>query len=288
MTMKASFHSFILLVCAALPLTAAPQFDPALSPFKEKAADSYSNFTADDGKLSVLLWGRAPLNDFGSREVKLDQTGVRQLPQIPAPGVHPRILFGPDDLPAVRARIKNTRCGQESWKNILSWTHSMKGTYDDSADYAKPDLYKGGYQGFHGRIPVFRLNAVRGKGDYNHNADVATFYDSLVKGTATNFPDFYWNTLSLEAFRSLINPHFPALRSDPSAVSGASRQKQIPSSNHIEFAQPITVMEEAGIETAGVEKYRLAPRPFDAVRSDQIVRRVHHHRRAVAVDVDVD
>ncbi len=203
--MKSLFYLFIPFTCATLPLSAAGQFDPALSPFKDKAADSYSNSTTDDGKPNVLLWGLAPLNDFGSREVKLDQTGVRQLSQIPAPGVHPRILFGPDDLPAVRARIKNTRCGQEAWKNILGWTHSMKGTYDDSADYAKPDLYKGSYQGFHGRIPVFRLNADRGKGGYNHNPAVAAFYDSLIKGTATDFPAFYWNTLSLEAFRCLID-----------------------------------------------------------------------------------
>lgn len=206
----------ILLATVAFTLTAngAP-----VSPYADKPADSYSNYTADDGKPGVLLWGQAPLTDFGSREVKFDQTGVFQPNQTPAAGVHPRILFGPNDLPAVRARLKNTRCGQEAWKNIISWTNSMKGTYDDSADYAKPDLCKGGYQGFHGRIPVFRLNAQRGKGNYNKNPEVAAFYQTLVEGKATDFPGYYWNTLSLEAFRCLIENDAAAAKQCAAAVS---------------------------------------------------------------------
>jgi hypothetical protein len=47
-----------------------------------------------------------------------------------------------------------------------------------------------------------------------------------IKTLAPQHPE--WQTK--EPFASLLNPLFPALRSAPTAVSGASRQKQIPSS----------------------------------------------------------
>lgn len=67
-----------------------------------KKADSYSNFKNEDGTPGVLRWGNAPVKDFGIREVKIDVTGVRKLVQAPPPGVHPRIFFGPDELPDLR------------------------------------------------------------------------------------------------------------------------------------------------------------------------------------------
>jgi hypothetical protein len=179
--------------------------DPANSPFADKPCNSYSNYTDDDGKPSVLIWGKAPLDDFGSREVKFDQSGVRSIRQVPGPGVHPRIFFGPDDLPDVRKRLKETQCGQAAWKNILSWTQMMKGQYDDKADYAQPDVWNGGFGGLHGRVPLFRLGVPRVNGAaYNHNPQAAAFYQNLIKGDATGVPDYYWNVFSLEAFRCLI------------------------------------------------------------------------------------
>jgi hypothetical protein len=177
-----------------------------VSPFADKPCDSYSACTDDNGKPAVLLWGNAPLTDFGSREVRFDQTGVRPVRQSPPPGVHPRIFFGPDDLEEVRKRVKETRCGQEAWKNLLCWTEMMKGNYDDSKDYAKPDRWKGGFGGLHSRVPLFRLGIPRaGKIAYNHSPKAAEFYQNLIKGNAAGVPDFYWNVFSLEAFRCLID-----------------------------------------------------------------------------------
>jgi hypothetical protein len=177
----------------------------AVSPFADKPCESYSGYTDDSGKPAVLLWGSAPFTDFGSREVQFDQTGVRPLRQVPGAGVHPRIFFGPDDLAEVRQRLKETRCGQQAWRNILCWTEMMKGKYDDSKEYAKPDVWKGGFGGLHGPVPLFRLGIPRVSGaGYNHNPKAAAFYQNLIKGDATGVPDFYWDVFSLEAFRCLV------------------------------------------------------------------------------------
>ena len=39
----------------------------------------------------------------------------------PPPGVHPRILISPEDLPALRERLKNTAAGKRSWQAIKGW-----------------------------------------------------------------------------------------------------------------------------------------------------------------------
>ena len=195
----------LALIAVLLPGAAFAGFDPARSPFADKPADSYSNYTDASGKPGVLIWGKAPFEDFGERKVAFDESGVRQLRQAPAPGIHPRIYFGPEDLPDVRRRLRETRCGQEAWKNLLCWTQMMKGEYDDAQDYAKPDRFNGGFGGLHSRVPLFRLGVPReGKITYNHNPKAAAFYKSLIDGDATGVPAFYWNTLALEAFRCLI------------------------------------------------------------------------------------
>ena len=136
----------LLTVSAGIATAAEPR-----SPFADKPCDSYSSYNDAVGKPVPLIWGQAPFNDFGSRPVAFDTAGVRKLNPAPPPGVHPRICFGPADLPEVRKRIKETRCGQEEWKNILCWTESMKGLYNDQADYAKPDRWNGSFGGLHGR-----------------------------------------------------------------------------------------------------------------------------------------
>jgi hypothetical protein len=184
----------------------AAEYEASASPFADKPCSSYSAFKDSSGQPGVLIWGKAPFEDFGSREIEFNEAGVRQLRPAPAAGVHPRILFGPDDLEEVRHRVKQTQCGQEAWKNILSWTEMMKGNYDDKADYAQPDRWQGGFGGLHGRVPLFRLGIPRAAGAaYNHNPQAAQFYRNLIDGNAEGCPSFYWNVLSLEAFRCLID-----------------------------------------------------------------------------------
>lgn len=189
------------LALGALPLATAAE----KSPFADKPSDSYSNYRGEDGQTVFPIWGTLRADDFGSRPVTMDSTGLRSIRQVPAPGVHPRIVFTPDDLPDIRRRLKETRAGQRAWNNILAWTEMMKGTYDDQAPYAQPDLWKGGFGGLHGPVPLFRLGIPRSGGAaYNRHPGAAAVYDGLAAGTATEFPEFYWHVFALEAFRCLV------------------------------------------------------------------------------------
>ncbi len=210
----------ICLVAAACAARAA-------SPFADRPCLSYASPQGPDGKPVELRWGDAPVADFGSRQVAFDPAGVRQLRPVPAPGVHPRIAFAPEDLPDMRKRLKETRCGQAAWKNLLCWTEMMKGAYDDTAEYAQPDVWKGGFGGLRGRVPLFRLGVPREKGfAYNRNPRAAEIYGSLIDGSATNFPTFYWNVFSLEAFRCLIESDEASARKLGRAVVTAMRVDQ--------------------------------------------------------------
>jgi hypothetical protein len=202
------------------------------SAFRDKPADSYSNYNGLDGATVYPIWGQAPFFEFGSRTVTMDKKGVRELPPAPKPGIHPRILFGPDELPDIRKRIRETRCGQEIWKNILCWTESLKGTYDDSADYAQPDRWKGGFAGLRGRVPLFRMGLPKnpsppaGKSGYNQNPAAAELYQSLADGSATEVPPFYWNVFALEALRCLVDDDQPAAEKLARAVVTSLRLDQ--------------------------------------------------------------
>jgi hypothetical protein len=176
------------------------------SPFVDKPCESYSSPRDEKGRVVPLVWGEAPLDDYGSREVAFDRAGVRPLRPAPPPGVHPRIFFGPDDLADVRRRIRETRCGREAWKNILSWTAAMKGDYDDTADYAMPDRWKGSFQGLHGRVPLYRLGVpVDREAGYGRSSRARAIYEALVDGSAEEFPEFFWHVFPLEAFRCLVD-----------------------------------------------------------------------------------
>ena len=101
--------SFIVLTVCASAQTAATSG----SPFADKVVDSYSNGQDPVTKAPfVLHWGDLKANDFGPRAVAFDESGLRKLHSAPPPGVHPRILFTSEDLPAMRSRMKESR----SWK----------------------------------------------------------------------------------------------------------------------------------------------------------------------------
>lgn len=201
-----------LILVTVLALTAgALEFPATRSPFRDKPVRSYSGGTN-------LTWGTAPLDDFGPRAIRFEAAGIRAVRQIPEPGIHPRILCTPADRDDIRRRLRETRCGQEAWKNLLSWSAALKGLYDDKADYAQPDRWKGGF-GLHGRVPLYRLDAPQDKGrGYNMSTNAADLYRRLSSGTATNAPDFYWNVYALEAFRCWIEDDAAAAKMLAGAV----------------------------------------------------------------------
>ncbi len=203
-------------------------FDPGSSPFADLPSESYSSYVSEDGHTVHPKWGEARINDFGTRSVVIDNSGMRALEPSPPPGVHPRVLFSPGDLPAIRERLKTTRAGRQAWNNILSWVHGMKGTYDDSAGYAQPDRFNGSFGGLHGPVPLFRLGLPKDiphKGHAN-NPNAAAVWKGLVDGTAKEFPAFYWNTMALEAFRCLIEDDAEGAREVAQATLTAMRIEQ--------------------------------------------------------------
>lgn len=226
------FPPFLGLALSVLPAAEPDQgrYPIATSPFRETPANSYSNYKDADGRTIHPIWGDAPFFDFGSRPITMDPKGVVPIPQTPAPGVHPRILFGPDQVADIRRRVRETRAGREAWKNILSWTEAMKGTYDDTADYTKPDRFNGGFQGLRGRVDLFRLglpdNPQKGVPRYRDNPAAAAVYAALVDGSAEDFPPFYWNIFPLEAFRCLIDEDRDGARKLGAALITALRITQ--------------------------------------------------------------
>ena len=217
-------HAAITILSAAACLAADPIVER--SPFGGKTCLSYSS-PNKDGKPIEIPWSQFRRNDFGPRRVEFELRGVRPVRQVPAPGVHPRIAFTPDDLPEIRQRLKETRCGQVAWNNMLCWTEMMKGRYDDQADYARNDVWKGSFGGLHGPVPLFRLGVPRAKGvAYNRHPTAAEIYRGLIDGTANEFPPFYWNVFSLEAFRCLVKDDEPGAKDLACAVVTAMKLDQ--------------------------------------------------------------
>jgi len=84
-------------------------------------------------------WSRLDLTDLGPVEIDYDYTGIRDIPAVPAVGVHPRIFFGPEDLDGIRYRLANTICGREVMAQIYAFGYLQyvgNAGYDRSADYS--------------------------------------------------------------------------------------------------------------------------------------------------------
>ncbi|MEM7035965.1 MAG: hypothetical protein AAF570_03225 [Bacteroidota bacterium] len=88
-------------------------------------------------------WANYGPGEFGSLSITFDTAGLRALERAPANGVHPRIYFGPSELPGLRSRLQNTLAGQEVMKQIHAYTtllhfgYSNGGMYSHNANYAK-------------------------------------------------------------------------------------------------------------------------------------------------------
>jgi len=83
------------------------------------------------------------INGVGSRTVNFDSTELRSIPHAPPEGVHPRVFFGPDEIPDILNRLHNTSSGQVIKKLIHAYTSLMHmGTqdYDINANYARDDF----------------------------------------------------------------------------------------------------------------------------------------------------
>ncbi len=226
--MKSSLSFLALLVLSALPgftqdvsnlaTPWPPPQKPGDSPFAGMSCTSYSSYKKGGEQINPL-WGSIVPDDFGSREVTFDSTGIKPVNQTPAPGVHPRILCTPDDLADIRRRLKETRCGQEAWKDLLCYTNLMKGKYDPKADYAQtptPIMNNG----VPSRVPLTRMSVG------SKNAVAAARYQALIKGDSTQEVGGFWQVFPLEAFRCWIEDDNAAGEDLAKAVSTALKIEQ--------------------------------------------------------------
>ena len=209
----------IISVCSLGSLraqTPAPQeIDPLVkaSAYGDKSVYSYSSPDGPGHIPIPLPWTLFHPRDFGPAKVVFDAKGVRSVGQVPAPGVHPRLFFSPEDLPAIRQRIKTDPAAQEAWRCLLSWTNGMKLTYDPTADYAKnrrSDLrYPQGYGGF---------KAGPSRPDY---------YAMYVRGEKPEKPaPIFFLQASNEALRCLIEDDGEAAKTLAKATVNAVRFEQ--------------------------------------------------------------
>jgi hypothetical protein len=225
-------HLALRMILAAIPLAPALAFGAdanrsGAGEFAERFADSYASYADTNAQRVNPKWGDLKPTDYGTRPVAFNTNGLRFPRPAPAAGVHPRVLFSPGDLPEIRRRLKETQCGREAWKNIISWTEMMKGRYDSQADYAQPDRHHGSHGGLRGRVPLFRLGVPRGPGNgYDASTNAAAIYASLVSGTATNVGPYYWSAFSLEAFRCVIEDDAASAKTLARAVTTALRLAQ--------------------------------------------------------------
>jgi hypothetical protein len=199
----------ILSVCSLASLhsqtPARQEIDPLVkaSAYGDKSVYSYSSPSGPDKIPIPLPWTLFHPHDFGSAKIVFNGEGVRSVGTVPASGIHPRIFFSPQDLPAIRERIKNDHAAHEAWLNILAYANALKMTYDENADYAKPD--RSGWH-MHGRLRGECLNYLERYNDpkredyYSLLADGKTPVEFLKKHKATEF----LTIAAPEAYRCLI------------------------------------------------------------------------------------
>lgn len=199
--------------------SAAPSVDPLVkgSPYGDKTVWSYH------GK-EPLPWSLFRPKDYGSSKINFDAEGVRPVGKVPAPGVHPRIFFSPKDLPEIRRRIQEDHGAQAAWKNILTYAHAIKLTYDEHADYAQPDWANGDWH-IHGRtVELHRI------GGYGKNRE--DYFGLLAAGKKPEKtyqkdpPSGFYFPAAIEAFRCLIEDDAQGAQTLARAVETALKLEQ--------------------------------------------------------------
>ncbi len=186
------------------------------SPYADKSVWSYH------GK-DPIPWATFKPLDYGSSKIDFNGEGVRAVGQVPAAGIHPRIFFSPEDLPAIRKRLKEDRGGQEAWKNILSFSHAIKLSYDEKADYAKPDWANGDWH-IHGRtVELHRIGS--------YGKDREDYFGLLAAGknpekTFGKDPSGFFYPAAIEAFRCLIDDDAEGAKALAKAVETSVKLEQ--------------------------------------------------------------
>ncbi len=195
--------ALLLLSVGTLPAETENAQQPAVDPlvsassYRDKAVWSYHG-----GNDEPVPWSLFKPRDFGATKVPFSGEGVRSVGKVPPPGVHPRIFFSPEDLPAMRKRVAEDRGAREAWLNILAWSNALKLTYDESAEYALPDRANGSFR-IRGRfVDLHRI------GGYDPNRE--DYFSILAEGGRPKTyektsPAEFFKPAATEAFRCLMD-----------------------------------------------------------------------------------
>ena len=81
----------------------------------------------------IFRWSDVKPDDLGQKPLVYDSAGIRPVSPAPPPGVHPRVFFGPDELPGLRRRLQQTPSGRRAWQNLLAYSTKLRA----SADYKR-------------------------------------------------------------------------------------------------------------------------------------------------------
>lgn len=104
--------------------------------------------TAQDPQPGGFIYGwdnydNSDTPGLGSREVVWNNDDLRDIPHAPPEGVHPRIFFGPDDIPDIKNRLETLESGQAVRRQIHAYTLLMllgTSNYSQNAGYALDDF----------------------------------------------------------------------------------------------------------------------------------------------------
>ena len=86
-------------------------------------------------------WSNYTAADLGPVNIQFNSTNVRSIEAEPAIGVHPRIYFGPNEIPAIQAKLQNTTSGQQAFAQLHAYTtlmhlgYNTNGTYQHNSSY---------------------------------------------------------------------------------------------------------------------------------------------------------
>lgn len=159
-----------------------------------------------------------PPEVLGERAITYDATGVRPVSAAPAPGVHPRVYFNAEDLPAIRNRLATTAVGQEAMKMIRLYTDFLRNGRSVAWD-SKPNSFK---------LMPDGTPRIGNAGLY----DRSLVYNQLVAGTTTKLAEMIAandgtglytlaGEMSLEAFECLVDEGQPGVATRAANLAAA-------------------------------------------------------------------
>ncbi len=91
---------------------------------------NWNNYTSDEN------------TGLGNRAVVWDSTEMADIVHAPATGIHPRVYFGPSEIPDIKNRLENTPSGQAVKAQIHAYATLLHlgSSYNQNANYALDDF----------------------------------------------------------------------------------------------------------------------------------------------------